>query len=356
MLADLGRGTRDARHRPRVTALPVVFGAVAALAAAWSPVVAMAQNGLPLPAGLVERAVTVGPLNLPGTITLPVGGADLPGVVLVHGSGGHDRDETIGPNKPFRDLAWGLAARGIAVLRYDKRSMVAPFSFLGHAFTVKEEVLDDAAAGVGLLRSTPGVDPSRVAVLGHSLGATLAPRVARAAPGTAGIIIMSGATAPLTDLIIRQVRYLAANAGSDSVQAVRQQTAMEQLVARIQALTPADSLSTVPLFGAPASYWLDLRRVDPVAVADSLNLPMLVLHGGRDYQVTTEEASGWKKVLGGKANVTFHEYPDLNHLFIAGSGPSTPAEYAVPGHVAEPVIDDIGAWLKALSGPSAPRP
>jgi dienelactone hydrolase len=336
--------------------LPVVFGAVAALAAAWSPVLAMAQDSLPLPAGLVERAVTVGPLNLPGTITLPVGGSDLPGVVLVHGSGGHDRDETIGPNKPFRDLAWGLAARGIAVLRYDKRSMVAPFSFLGHAFTVKEEVLDDAAAGVALLRSTPGVDPSRVAVLGHSLGATLAPRVARAAPGTAGIILMSGATAPLTDLIIRQVRYLVANAGSDSVQAVRQQTAMEKLVARIQALTPADSLSTVPLLGAPASYWLDLRRVDPVAVADSLNLPMLVLHGARDYQVTPEEASGWKKVLGGKANVTFHEYPDLNHLFIAGSGPSTPAEYAVPGHVSEPVIDDIGAWLKALSGPSAPRP
>ncbi len=334
----------------------VVRSLVAGLLTLVVPAVGMAQSADSLPAGLVERAVTVGPMNLPGTLTLPAGGTRLPGVVLVHGSGAHDRDETLGPNRPFRDLAWGLAARGVAVLRYDKRSKVNPFSFLGRAFTVRDEVIEDAAAGIALLRTTPRVDSSRVVVLGHSLGGTLAPRVARAAPGTAGIIIMAGPTAPLTDLILRQGHYLAAHAGADSAQAARQATAMGQLVAKIQALTPADSSSAALVLGAPASYWLDLRTVDPVMVADSLDLPMLVLHGGRDYQVTADEASGWKRALGGKANVTFRDYPDLNHLFITGSGPSTPAEYAVPGHVAQQVMDDIATWLTGLRAPSSPHP
>jgi dienelactone hydrolase len=303
----------------------------------------MAQGSLPLPAGLVERAVTVGPMNLPGTLTLPAGGTRLPGVVLVHGSGAHDRDETLGPNKPFRDLAWGLAARGVAVLRYDKRSKVSPFSFLGRAFTVREEVIEDAADWIALLRTTPRVDASRVVVLGHSLGATLAPRVARAAPGTAGLVIMAGATIPLVDVIERQAHYL-------------RQPQLLPVVAKLRAVTAADSASTSLVFGAPAAYWLDLRTTDPVAVADTLGLPMLILRGARDYQVTAADASGWQERLGSRSNVTFREYPALNHLFIAGSGPSTPAEYGVPGHVAEPVIDDIATWLKALRAPSAPHP
>lgn len=334
----------------------MVGSLIAGLLTLVIPAVGMAQSAGPLPAGLVERAVTVGPMKLPGTLTLPEGGTGLAGVVLVQGSGAHDRDETIGPNAPLRDLAWGLGQRGVAVLRYDKRSKVSPFSFLGRAFTVQDEVIDDAAAGIALLRTTPRVDSSRVVVLGHSLGGTLAPRIARAAPGTAGIIIMAGATAPLTDLILRQGHYLVAHAGADSAQAARQATAMGELVAKIRAITPADSSSAALVLGAPASYWLDLRTVDPVMVADSLDLPMLVLHGGRDYQVTADEASGWQRTLGAKANVTFRDYPDLNHLFLVGSGPSTPAEYAVPGHVAEQVMDDIGTWLKALRAPSAPHP
>lgn len=325
-----------------------------ALLLAILPAAAMAQDSLP--PGVTERAVTVGPLSLPGTLTLPASKSRVPGVVLVQGSGAHDRDETIGPNKPFRDLAWGLAARGIAVLRYDKRTLVSPFSFLGRPFTVKEEVLEDAAAGIALLRSTPEVDSRRVVVLGHSLGGILAPRIAAMAPGTAGMIIMAGPPAPLTELILRQTRYLASVNGSDSAQAAAQLAAAEQLVQQIQAVTPADSSSSKLLFGAPASYWLDLRAVDPVHIADSLNLPMLILRGERDFQVTAEEASGWKRELGAKSNVTFHEYPGLNHLFLLGSGPGTPQEYSVPGHIPATVLDDIAGWVRSLKVRPARHP
>ena len=127
----------------------------------------------------VERdtAVVTGTIRLPATLTYPAGVARAPGVVLVHGSGPNDRDETVGANKPFRDLAHGLAGRGIVVLRYDKRSKVAPLAFMGRPFTVDEEVVDDALSAAALLRGLPEVDPSRVVVLGHSLGGTLAPRI-----------------------------------------------------------------------------------------------------------------------------------------------------------------------------------
>jgi uncharacterized protein len=71
-----------------------------------------------------EKEILIGKgiWSLPGTLSLPKGDGPFPAVILVHGSGPLDRDETIGPNKPFRDLAHGLASRGIAVLRYEKRT------------------------------------------------------------------------------------------------------------------------------------------------------------------------------------------------------------------------------------------
>jgi hypothetical protein len=147
---------------------------------------------------------------LPGTLTLPMGDGPFPAVVLVHGSGPNDRDETIGPNKVFRDLAWGLGSRGIAVLRYEKRTrahgtkMAAQTSFP----TLAEEVTDDALAAVKLLRGQKTIDAKRIYVLGHSLGATLVPKIGAEDPAVAGLISLAGATLPLEDHILRQFTYI----------------------------------------------------------------------------------------------------------------------------------------------------
>ena len=300
------------------------------------------------PSSFSERELTVGSGDwmLPATLTVPSGSGVSPAVVLVHGSGPSDRDETIGANKPFKDLAAGLATRGIAVLRYDKRTMVhAAKAGATNNGTVREEVIDDAVEAVRMLRTQPGIDPKRVFVVGHSLGGTLIPRIAAVESSVAGFVVLAGAARALEDAIIAQTRYLA---GADGTISPEEQRAIEQALAHaetVRSLKPEDAASGRRIGAAPASYWLDLRGYDPAAAAKEIRRPMLILQGERDFQVTLEDFARWKAALGSRPDVTFRSYPALNHLFIAGTGPSLPAEYHQPGHVAEEVVRDIAAWI-----------
>ena len=281
---------------------------------------------------------------------MPVGPDPVPAVVLVHGSGPGDRDATVGSIKQFKDLALGLASRGIAVLRYDKRTRVHASTMrdLG-VRTVRDETIDDALAGARLLGSTPRVDPKRIFVLGHSFGGMLVPRIAAAAQSSiAGFIVMAGAARPLQQALVEQSRYLAMADGTISAEERTQLDHFEQLAARIAALGPADTSKPDLIFGAPASYWLDLRGYDPPAAAVQVQKPMLVLQGERDYQVTMEEFNLWRSALANRADVTFRSYAPLNHLFVAGEGMSLPAEYNTPGHVSENVVNDIATWIMGV--------
>jgi dienelactone hydrolase len=300
-----------------------------------------------------EQDVTVGSGEwaLPGTLTLPVGEGPFPVVVLVHGSGPNDRDETVGPNKPFRDLAWGLASQGIAVLRYEKRTKQYPekMAAIQDTLTVKEETVDDALAAVKLLRQEQKIDPQRIFVLGHSLGGMLLPRIGAADGEITGLISLAGPARPLEDTILEQVTYIANLDGEISAeeQAGLDQQAEQTTRVKDPQLSADVPSSDLPL-GIPAAYWLDLRGYNPTEAAKALPQPMLILQGGRDYQVTTVDFDLWKTALSSRANVQFKFYADLNHLFITGQGPSTPAEYQVSGHVSEQVINDIAAWIEGI--------
>jgi uncharacterized protein len=304
------------------------------------------------PGAYKESEVTVGTGQwaLPATLTMPFGPGPVPAVVLVHGSGPGDRDATVGQIKQFRDLALGLASQGIAVLRYDKRTRVhANLMRDLPGLTVKDESIDDAIAAVQVLRTTSGVDPNRIIVLGHSLGGTLVPRIAAAGPPVAGFIVMAGAARPIIQAVVDQARYVAQADGAISAEEQAEMIQIEQVKGRIDALRPTDASNPERIFGATASYWLDLRGYDPPAAAAQVKEPMLVLQGERDYQVTMEEFARWKSALSGRADVSFRSYATLNHLFVAGTGKSVPAEYNTPGHVSEAVVQDIVKWIKALA-------
>jgi len=300
-----------------------------------------------------EREVRVGkgPMALPGTLSIPKGQGLFPAMVLVHGSGPQDRDESIGPNKPFRDLACGLASRGIAVLRYDKRTKAFPAQMVAivNKLTVKEETIDDALAAVALLRKTGQIDTNKIFVLGHSFGGFVIPRIGKLDSKIAGFIVMAGTVRPLEDVILDQFSYVLSVDGVISEAEKTELDKLKRQIAKVKdpTLSPTSSASDLPL-GAPAAYWLDLRGYNPAETAKELACPMLILQGGRDYQVIEADFQLWRKALSSRNNVKFKWYDNLNHLFVEGEGKSTPAEYGVAGNVAQIVIEDIADWIKKL--------
>ena len=190
-----------------------------------------------------------------------------------------------GPTRRLRDLAWGLASNGIAVLRYDKRTKAHGPEMASQVdkITVREEVTDDAVAAVDLLRTTPGIDPGRVFVAGHSLGGYLAPRIAAEAPGRlAGIALLEANARPLQRLIEDQLTYLASDAGGADPSAKAVLAALPAQVALVEFAGPlaGDACVQPAARGARPAYWLDLRTYDPVATARGLSVPMLH-HPGR---------------------------------------------------------------------------
>jgi dienelactone hydrolase len=340
------------------------------------------------PSSFTEQPLNLvnGAFELPGTLTLPNGNGPYPAVVLLHDAGPHDEDETIGPNKPLKDLAWGLASHGIAVYRYMKRT--AKYGEKSNAdpakLTVDDEVMSDARAAAGILAKQPKIDSSRIYIIGMGLGGYIAPRIATGDPQIAGIVAMAANTRPLEKELLSAVQYVAKEDADQAAAAAADKPTLapkpggdaapktapkpsaddEKAVAIAEdsekqiespTLKPGD---TVPVLGGTmaASYWLDLRGYNPVQTAERLRIPILILQGGRDFQVTPDgDFSAWQSAFAHRRNVTLKVYPDLNHLFMFGTGPSLPAEYTKPGHVDEQVIADVAAWISAGGKQSALR-
>jgi uncharacterized protein len=287
-------------------------------------------------------SVGSGQWKLPGTLSIPKGAGPFPAVVLVHGSGPNDQDETVGPNKPFKDIAGGLASEGIVVLRYEKRTRQYPQESAAiQNLTVQDETITDALAAVNVLNASSVVNHSKIFVLGHSLGGMLAPRIGAQDHRIAGLIILAGPTRHLEDLMLEQTRYLANLSGVNHSEQI---ASLEELVMKVKMLNISQGEYVL---GAPRAYWVDLATYDPVVTAQALHIPLLILQGKRDYQVTMTDFARWNETFFGNASVTLKTYPTLNHLFIAGTGVPTNTEYLVEGHVAEDVVADIATWIKS---------
>ncbi|MBI3736741.1 DUF3887 domain-containing protein [Candidatus Sumerlaeota bacterium] len=332
-----------------------------------------------------EFTVLTGEFKLPGKLVVPKEGKMLPIVLLVAGSGPNDMDETIGPNKPFRDIAWGLGTKGIASLRYDKRTKVYGSALDLRTLTYKEEVIDDVISAIKQIRGDGRFDRKKIFILGHSLGGNLVPAIiARArisllgaekiptnaiplsgllpipssvpGPGAipytsmgevAGAIIMAGSTRPITGMMTDQLTHIALQDGELSLE---EKSAISNFRTNVDALLRSGDPAHAPVMGLTYSYLKALNAYDPIKTAKRLRTPLFIAQGERDYQVTAkEDFKNWKDALEGRTGVEFKLYPSLNHLFMSGEGISYPSEYERPAHLSEEFINDAAEWIRRMS-------
>lgn len=284
------------------------------------------------------------PLN--ASLSMPESTDELPAVVLVHGSGPNDRDESIYGNKPFRDIAMGLYQEGIAVLRYDKRTYTYAREIIKEGyeeFSIYHETIDDAVLAVDYLKSLDGIDPDRIYVMGHSLGGHLGPLIAEETD-LAGLLLVAANVTPIHELMVDQYEYIYS---LDNQITDDEQASLDAVIAaRDRINSPIiEAYSLEELLGLPSGYWQELNAYKPLQVANRLNIPIAIFQGNRDYQVPIKEYEAWLAVL---IDAKSYLYDDLNHLMMEGQGQAGPEEYMTAGHVDENFIKDMVNFIKSI--------
>lgn len=291
---------------------------------------------------LIEETLVanVNDMSLDGILTRPIGVESAPCVILVHGSGATDKDETIFLNKPFRDIAHGLAKLGVASYRYDKSLFAHPEKFRSNVqMTLEDETVSDAVKIYELIKGQEGI--SDVYVLGHSLGGFAMPLIADKTDA-AGYVIMAGSAESYHHFIIDQYHTILGEDGSISE---ADQAHIDKVQAEIDKINNIDDYSeTDVMLSAYKSYWEYMVNYDPLELGKKIKAPVLVLQGERDYQVTMEQFEMWKTIE--DDNWTFISYPALNHLMMPGEGKPGPSEYNVKNNVSTELIEDIANWIK----------
>lgn len=293
-----------------------------------------------------QIVIKTGIFELSGTFYSPSVKRNFPVVVLVHGSGPEDRDETIGPNKPFRDIATGLASQGIGVITYEKRTKV-----YGNQYAPKDsqsvyfETVQDAVSALKLASTLEGVERNKIYVLGHSLGGMMAPEIARLFPQLAGVILAAAPARKLPTIMLLQNKAVLESDGFST----KDKVTYDSLKEIFALMNSVNRLKKKPvneiIIGAPVSYWLSLAKYDQLKTSKHISVPFLILWGERDFQVYEEDFKLWQSNLSKKKDVTFRKYLGLNHLFMFGEGKGTIDEYQIPNHVSPDVIKDLADFI-----------
>lgn len=298
-----------------------------------------------------EILIGSGEVRLKGLFTLPTGVKHPSIVILLHGSGPADMDGTIGmaANKPFQDIAHGLAEQGIASIRYNKRTWQYPELFTNDS-TIQDEVVDDAMAAIQYAKHSNLINPQKIYILGHSMGGMLSPYIAKVSKDVAGIIVLAGSPRKLEDIILSQnIALINANADQSQKDAIMSQLELE--IAKVKAIKPTDAPTTI--LGVSSSYWSSLNEINTPLICKELQIPMLIMQGERDFQVLADvDYKMWQELLQGRDNVEFNLYKGLNHLFMPVNGAQEittfQTAYDASNHVDKAVIVDIAEWIHKL--------
>ena len=281
-------------------------------------------------------------IELKGTLLEPTENNQKKLVILVHGSGASDRDETVLENKPFKDIAEYLLKNGISSYRYDKRTNSNPETFNDES-TVEQETINDAVNVSNYFKNNEKFKGYQIVILGHSQGAYLMPVIAGKA-NASKYVFMAGNARPLQNLLVGQYEYLhtinPSGVSEKDVEDIRKKVDFLNSN-KFNLNTPKSEL---PL-GQSAAYWKYLVDYKPLEAVKSVKAPMFFAQGGMDYQVGAKDYVLWKKQLANNKLAEFKFYQPLNHLFMKTSGTPSPKDYEIKGNVDEGFLRDLVQFI-----------
>jgi pimeloyl-ACP methyl ester carboxylesterase len=315
---------------------------------------------------------------LAGTLTLPASTGSYPAVLLVAGSGPHNRDEEILGHRPFLVLADYLTRLGVAVLRMDKRGCgesggtYVPYDI--------EKFVQDAQAAIAFLKEHEQVDSARIGVIGHSQGGLIAPMLAVESTDVAFIVLLAAPGQWGPEFFRSQAIAMARASGfgepefvrirelyerltpiwtKDTISGVEEQEG-RRIIEELWRYVDADSRKILGNTGAAAflSFMRSSRvrgflEYDPAATLRNVKCPVLAVIGDKDLQVPSlQNLAAIENALqaGGNEHYRVVELRGLNHLF-QKCKTGLVSEYAAIGESMSPmVLEVIGEWLASVVG------
>jgi pimeloyl-ACP methyl ester carboxylesterase len=297
------------------------------------------------PASVAESTYTFrnGPVTLEGTLTRPRAGAAVPVALIVAGSGPTDRNGNAGPLRTnvYAQLAWRLAERGVASLRYDKRVLPsARGQFDPAALTFDDLAGDLTAAARALAADRRFTD---VVVIGHSEGGALAIRAVKNGLDVAGVALVSTAGRTLTAILREQLGRQV-----DPTTLARFDSAMTRFLAGEEPGEVPAALQ--PLF-LPVNrrYTQTVADFDPVAELSGTSVPVIILQGAADIQVTVVDAQALQRA---RSDALMTILPTANHVLKAVTDTTLASQLPAYQDPTIPIvprlIDELVSWISVL--------
>ena len=304
---------------------------------------------------MTEEKIIIGegtefPLN--GILTLPENlEKPVPAVVFVHGSGSSNMDEKVMKLTPFKDLAKGLAKHGIASVRYDKRSFAHGRKMLKNGnLTVKEEVIEDVVLASNLLKNDSRIDPEKVFIIGHSMGAMLAPRIDAEGGNFKGLVLLAGTLDTLEGVLFRQLDEM--KNGKSKIMswvASAQEKKFKKSFENLYELSDEKAKKIPYAGGVNLYYFKEMGEHRAADYLEKTEKPVLIMQGTKDLQVNVErDFGGYKRAFGERDNFSFRLYEGLNHCFVPAlydDISKATKEFSKERHIGENVISDIAGWI-----------
>jgi pimeloyl-ACP methyl ester carboxylesterase len=317
--------------------------------------------------------------KLSGTLTLPIEARNTPAVVLIHGSGPHNRDIEFGDHKLFKDLAEYLSSNGIAVLRYDKRG-VGKSTGIFVEFDL-ENFKNDGIAGVDYLKTISSIDKSKIGVIGISEGGLVVPRIALSCPDIRFIVLLGSPGIWGKEFFYAYQLAVSKAAGFNQNDINQMTTAFnafwplvskdrlsrneevqaKSMLKKIWDYTDWETRQDVGLVDNKLDFWFNIYHSDklretynfkPKNVLSQLTCSVLALNGDKDVQaVSSVNLPAISEALSnGKCkDYKIIELKNHNHIFqICKTGKIS--EYKdIKGTMSNESLSIIGKWIKTTT-------